>query len=196
MPTRHYFAKAIAPPPRRKAPDYRRKIVMTTKQTGSGTIYRAMAAREAASQQGRSKGGQTAAARGMSHRWTSESAKEARQKGLEARYGRLATRIGVKVGGRIKYRPSVNRAALRVLYTERLVSGVGYDPFYNGHPFHKPHGQWLVVDTHGTRCISERTALRRLGHLPTPAQGRKRDEASYVPDIVTPISSMSSKGGH
>ena len=186
------------PTPRRKParrgtgrrPDHYRKVVIARKTTGSGTtIVRAMASREAAMQQGRSKGGRTNAARGTAYRWDSAAAREAGRKGNQVKHGRFNRRIGVKVGGKLVRRPYVKRGPLRAYYATHPTHGITYYPRLQ---------EWLLCEIvdgvfSSLRRIKEETALRRLGHLPTRAQGRKKGQISFVP---TGIEVVCRKGKH
>ena len=71
-----------------------------------------------------------------------------------------AFREGVRTGRRVKYRPRVKREPLRVYYAEHPTKGIQYHRWF---PWEKGH--WTLDG----RTITERTALRRLGHLPNPA---------------------------
>ena len=160
MPTRHFFKKAHAHdrPPTVKRPNYRGKVVLV-RMPGRGTIP--MAARKLAHLQGASKGGTATASRPNPGRFTSESGRKAARKVWATRWRPSAFREGVRTGRRVKYRPRVNRAALRIRYSEYPVKGIQYDPEYD---------TWMLTDSYGIRRVTERTALRRLGHLPNPAR--------------------------
>jgi hypothetical protein len=175
-PTRHFFRKAIAPPPRVPAPQHKGKTVMV--QLGSGQT-RIMASGELALQRGRSKGGLTSAARGVAHRWTSEEAKKAHKKSL----GKLCTRIGVRVGRRAKRRPAVKRAPLRERHCfPNVVEGITFDPVSRKWIVHQAPDSLTVPMW---REIGERAALQRLGYLPTKRKG-------FVPTSTTRIKPLNS----
>ena len=148
-----------------------------------------MSSRAAAHRMGVSKGGKMIHALGKAHQWTSEEARKAARKGWKHK-GRLATRIGIRVGRSAKRRPRVVRAPLRAQYA--WVTGQGPRPLVW---FDQGLGQWFAVSILNPLAIykvSERAALVRLGYLPSahgpvpgtilatyePKKGRKRDETT------------------
>ena len=71
---RHYFAKAIAPPPRVPRPHHKGKKVVVQLPNGQTRIT---SSAKWAQQQGGVKGAATLHALGLAHRWTSETARVA-----------------------------------------------------------------------------------------------------------------------
>lgn len=108
-----------------------------------------------AQRQGNAKGGQIAQARGTGYRWDSESARQAALKAWQTRWRKVR---GIRIGRRAKQRPRVLRAPLRAIYALEPKNGIQYSPALK---------VWVITDDQGTRCLSERTALQKLGHLPT-----------------------------
>lgn len=122
-----------------------------------GKTPKLMAHREYRRLLGNSKGGQVAAQRKTAHRWTPETARKAAQKLWRTRY-RVNKHIGVRLGMVLAKRPPVFRAPLRARYAlgpDTNPAGIWYDPF---------NRQWVRAGT----VLSERQALRQLGHLPGP----------------------------
>jgi hypothetical protein len=190
MPKGVYVRRNRNPPKRRKPstrPDYYRKVVMTTGLVGDRVRSRTMAAREAARQQGRRKGGLKTQALGLGHRWTSETAREAaralwarkRHKPLGSSQG---TRLGVRIGLRSNRRKPVLRAPLREHYAQHVVRGIAYIPADASTP-----GFWSQMTEHGIQRISERTALTKLGHL--------RPYTGYVPDTIVEVPRGTQRAG-
>lgn len=104
-------------------------------------------------QLGRSKGGQLT---GPEHQFTSATGSAAVRKRWERH---PVTRTGMRLGARLVRRKAVKREPLRQHYASnptrgiRYVNGLGW--FYDA----AERGQFVQ--------ISERTALKRLGHIPT-----------------------------
>lgn len=67
------------------------------------------------------------------------------------------TARGYRKGARFVRRKPVKRQPLRDLYALQPCRGIQYSPVMRA---------WLISDIHGTRVITERTALQKLGHLP------------------------------
>lgn len=157
-------------PPKKR---YKGQVVIGTAVIGATgkKISRYMHALEAVRQQGRSKGGFAIQASGKAHRWTSESARKAALKSWKVK-GRIATRIGVRVG-RSHVRPKVrnDRKALRGVYTANIVKNIQYDPVFKN---------WLDMSD-VPRVISERQALTRLGHL--------KNHKGYIPESILEVRS-------
>lgn len=161
MPTRTFFNKGralalrppkVKPPPKRKIPE--RAYITVEAPDGKGVRqYRTRYVNNKLASQ---KGGQTAQARGTGHRWDSESASKASKKVWRTRW-RVNKRLGVRVCRKPKNRPTVSHVELRGFYANNPVKGIVYGTDTG----------WLLTDAHGTRRISERTALTRLGHLPS-----------------------------
>lgn len=100
--------------------------------------------------------GQTAQAKGLGYQWTSDTARAAARK----RWKRHPmTARGYRKGQRFTRRPNVKRAPLRKAYSTSPINGI---------QFHTSSASWTISDALGTRTISERTALRKLGYLPGP----------------------------
>lgn len=110
---------------------------------------------------GTSKGGQTTASRPNPGRFTSETARAAINKAWRTRW-RFNKRIGKRLGYPAKrLRPCLDHGALRAFYAKYPLHGIRYDPVEQ---------RWLLtlsLTGPGSfpRTISERAALRRLGHL-------------------------------
>lgn len=102
--------------------------------------------------------GQTAQAKGRGYQWTSDTARAAARK----RWKRHPmTARGYRKGQRFTRRPNVQRAPLREKYA--------LPPSANTPIRYRPSDNcWELSDALGTRTISERTALRKLGYLPGP----------------------------
>lgn len=126
------------------------KVVLIRKLNGQTST---MAARRYAHLKGAQKGGQKTALGPNPGRFDSEAARKASL----ARWlgSQKANRwSGVRPGRILKRtRPEVSRAHLRVLYARAPRLGIRYLPITK---------QWVQ----GSAVIAERTALRRLGHLP------------------------------
>lgn len=130
--------------------DYFRKTVLAKVRGRKGVL--AMAAREAARQLGRSKGGRRRVELGKGHTWTKEEARlagiKSHQKGSRRRSARR--------------KAAVDHAAARALHTAladtNLLQGTWYIPVAK---------RWL----HNGICIAERTALRHLGYIAFPRKG-------------------------
>lgn len=163
-------------PKKPKAPDHRRQVVMTEVIRPDGKRdLQAMSSREAASQLGRSKGGQTKAARGRTKgNFTPETARKAARRLWTGRW-KISKRIGVRVGRPAKMRPALNHAALRAYYEMRLTKGVQHYTCPNGET------SWLKSYSDGSeRQISERTALIHLGYLKPKRKHR-------MPEVITKV---------
>lgn len=101
---------------------------------------------------GQSRGGQAAQANGLANRFTSETGRKAARKS----HGRRSKRTGAVLGRKRKYRPRIDRKALRARHVWWLTApeeDICYWPD-------------LGVWTDNGQRLSERTALIRLGHLP------------------------------
>ena len=92
---RHYFAKAIAPPPpRMPRPQHTGQKVVVQLPNGQTRIT---SSAKWARLQGSVKGAATLHARGLAHRWTSEEARAAALKSWKHK-GRFIHRIGRRIG--------------------------------------------------------------------------------------------------
>lgn len=182
-PTRHYFTKAIAPPPKVKKPS---KASITKGHIGKRVIItlpngqtRIMSSRDAALAMGRSKGGLSTHAKGKRHTWTSESGSKAAKKLWRTRWRYLHS-IGGRIGMPTKRAKAVKRAPLRLLYAHHLTNGISY----TGTEFGKHI--WVEVGADGIcRRLQEVTALRKLGHLPTTS-GLIPTPATMAPFMYKP----------
>ncbi len=94
MATRHYFASAVAPPPRVPKPKHKGLKVVLQMPDGSTRIT---SAGKWAHLQGSIKGAKQLHALGLAHRWTSAEASAAASKGWKHK-GRFIKRIGRRVG--------------------------------------------------------------------------------------------------
>lgn len=126
---------------------------------------RRISSAKVAQQLGRSKGAQTIHATGKAHRWTSETARAAVLKAWKN--APVNRRIGIRLGRPAKYRPPVDRRALRLKHSQTLSNGVVYITRLRA---------WFVVSGGTVRQIGERAALIRLGYLPNPR--------GFVPSVI------------
>lgn len=79
------------------------------------------------------------------------------------------TARGYRKGARFVRRKPVPRQPLRERYALTPYRGIQYSPGMRA---------WFITDVNGTRAISERTALIKLGHLP-------RQDDRIVPVAIT-----------
>ncbi len=143
---------------------HRGKVVMLRMPDG-GT--RNMSARTFVHLQGCSKGGQVTASRPNPGRFTSETGRKAATKIWATRW-RYNKHIKSRTGRASKYAPRVMRGALRTYYALHETRGIRY--YFPTE--YSLDGFWLLTVVPGVvRRITERTALRRLGHLPRPYTG-------------------------
>lgn len=171
MSTRTFFNKgrALALRPPKVKPPPKRKILeraYITVEAPDGKGVRQYRTRYVNNKLASQKGGQTAQARGTGYRWDSASASKAAKKVWRTRW-RVNKRLGVRVCRKPKNRPAVNHVALRAIYAGNPVKGIVYVSAVYRFDNLSELGHWTLTDTHGTRRISERTALTRLGHLPS-----------------------------
>lgn len=157
-------------------------------QRRSGGCLMIMSARRYAHLRGASKGGQTTAGRPNPGRFTPETARLAAQKAWSTRWrlsrGGNGRATPLRIGRVRKYRPAVDRAAVRAQYAYTLKSTGDLDrQALSGLTYFPPaglrtKGVWSLATTvypngdgnmavTSERVISERAALRRLGLLPT-----------------------------
>lgn len=165
--TRHYFTKAHSDDkpvkvPKKKLPPRAAYILI---QTPDG--MRKWNARRAAQQVGRSNGGRAIHRLGLAHRWTSEEAKAAAHKVWNTRW-KMKMRIGARVGRPAKNRTRVDHQAMRELHTDSPVYGIQYVPPVQYIDRRGHVGYWITGEGDEAVQISERTALTRLGYLPSP----------------------------
>lgn len=100
------------------------------------------------------QGGIAAQAAGTAHRFTSSKGRKA---ALKRWRKHPMTARGYRKGARFVRRPPVPRQPFRDKYALEPCRGIQYTP---------DSKQWVLSDRYGTRIITERTALQRLGHLP------------------------------
>ena len=113
-------------------------------------------------QQGRSKGGYSIQASGKAHRWTSESARQAALKGWKRkRFSPFKGREGIRMGVAVHRRPRLCYRELREQYADCPTGRIRY---------HRARQEWQMACPCWVilRVLSERQALRYLGHLPWP----------------------------
>lgn len=159
-----------SPHPSRKA-KYRGKVAVV--RTGSGT--KLIGLRRLAQLRGNSRGGSITATRPNPGRFTSETARKAARKVWATRW-RYVPRAGIRIGRKRKNAPQVNRASLRTLYSNNPINNVWFAPEV---------GLWQLDTGSQTRCITERTALQRLGHLPRARKHWQPESTDTITTITT-----------
>lgn len=142
------------------------QMVVGISTQGPHRTSRLMDAATAHRQMARRKSGRENYAKGVGHRWTVEEARAAGKKSWRKK-GRLFKRTGLRIGRKLLRGISLDHEALRLVYEGREVNGI----LFMGGLW------WDTMSGEEHFIVSERTALIRLGHLPSP-QG-------YVPDTVT-----------
>lgn len=135
----------------RPLPDHN-VLVEFTRPDGS-TYQRLMGGKAYRKLMAVSKGGRIARDNGKQHRWTSEEARKAAKKLWATRWRKVR---GVRVGVPAKKRAPVRREAIR---RQRCFDDGTEGPWFD--PFSRT---WWSQG----RRVTERTALRKLGHLPSP----------------------------
>jgi len=137
---------------------------------------RRISSAKVARQLGRAKGANTLHAIGKAYVWTSETARTAALK--RWKQTPMNKRIGVRLGVSVVRQAAVNHVDLRCIHTDVGLLGVWYVKAsrQNG------PGYWLVKTLIGSRRISERAALIRLGYL--------RNPRGFVPRVVDPIGTV------
>jgi len=165
-PTRHFFRKAVAPPPKPPCDSKKRKyhkrqtaIAENLDPLTGSRVVRRMDAGSAYRRIAASKAGKASQASGNANRFTSESGSKASKKLWKTRQRMVnGIRIGVKLSGRKKH---LNRIDLRKLYVENPKHGIRCVDQTPSAPvwerIDEPSGVFLR--------ISERTALIRLGYM-------------------------------
>jgi hypothetical protein len=139
-----------------RKPQYLYKVHVIKRADGR---HRTMAARRYAHLKGAQKGGQKTALGPNPGRFDSEAARAASRRRWD-RHCKPNAISGIRRGMPSKRtRPEVNRRLLRALYSRAPRLGIRYLPVTE---------QWIHVQDCGQFIISERTALRRLGHLLYP----------------------------
>lgn len=147
-----------------------------------GGVTRRIGSAKVALQQGRARGAETLHATGKAHKWDPATARAAALKMWRQRP--VNKHVNWRLGKRIRSRPTINHAAIRAVYQMVDWSAVWYGP---GSRPNEP-GHWHIKTETGSRIISERAALIRLGYLPNPR--------NFVPRIVDPIGTTYAKKGH
>ncbi len=143
-------------------------VIAQQRVDGETTISVTMSAREAAIRLGGQKGGRRSQELGTANRFTPETARRAAHKLWKKKQRKVwGYRIGCK-----KRRPKTARGPLRTFYLTHTLEGIKCVKTDTGY-------QWYIDE----RCIGERSALRRLGHLPYP---NKR----MVPQVIIPVIGM------
>lgn len=133
---------------------YLHKVLVIKREDGT---HRIMAARRYAHLKGAQRGGKTTATRPNPGRFTLDAARKASQARWQGRH-RMNRLVGIRLGIRRKrIAPTANRSLLRYLYSRAFRLGIHYIPVTR---------QWVQQGDNFCHIISERTALRRLGHLP------------------------------
>lgn len=155
------------PPKRRKpAPLPLPNYIVVPKPDGKGVHH--INGTFAARQIGRSKGANRLHELGLAHRWTSEEARKVAKKLWSTRW-RMNKHIKKRIGRPSKHRAPINHANMRARYTDNPECGIHYAAH---------SGRWLSGVGDDAREISERTALIRLGYLPS-----SHSRQGYVPRL-------------
>lgn len=186
-PTRHFFRKAIAPPPKPPCESHARKyhkrqIVVAENidpLTGS-RVVRQMTVGAAARRIAASKAGKASQASGRANRFTSESGSKASKKLWKTRQRKVnGIRIGVKLAGR---KNRLDRIAIRALRAATPKHGIHCLDQTPKAPVwvRYEEGSGLPVR------ITERTALIRLGYM--------KQYLRFVPTSVRLLALPGTKG--
>jgi hypothetical protein len=150
-----------------RAQKYRSKVAIVQTRSGPKLI----GLRQLAQLRGNSKGGTVTASRPNPGRFTPESGRKAAQKVWATRWRLSPFKSGVRLGRPRTNAPAVKRSPIQAIHSAHPVNGLWFDQ--------KNRCWWLIEgDTH--RRITERTALRRLGHLP-------RTRKHWQPENTDPI---------
>lgn len=157
--------------------NYDRQVVTIRRQDG---CTRFMAARRYAHLKGAQRGGRKTAQGPNPGRFNSDTARKAVQARWHGRH-RMNKLVGIRLGmARKRTAPTVSRAHLRYLYSRVPRLGIRYFPetifdkgFWGQYEQTSKNSRFLGI-------ISEKTALRRLGHI---AYARK----NWVPGENEPI---------
>lgn len=160
MATRKYFQKGLLASQKNDAMKLSRKrkrqhspTSVSLVRTAEG-LTRIVDTGFALHQMGVSKAASKGHANGNAPQFTSESGRKA----VAKRWAKHPiTRTGMRRGARLVRRKAIPRGPLREKYSLNPVRGVQYFPTLK---------VWLLTDENGTRPITERTALRRLGIIP------------------------------
>lgn len=163
---------------------HRYKVLTIRREDG---VHRLMASRRYAHLKGAQKGGRTTASRPNPGRFSSETARKAslaRWQGRHRKNGHVGLRLGLQ---RKRTRPEVSRAHLRYLYARVPRLGIRFDTrfgvWHAGCELRRVANGDLVF-MWGER-ISERTALRRLGHLPFDRKNWVPSESDQIVATTT-----------
>jgi hypothetical protein len=142
--------------------------VLALEHKATSTTSRYMTDRQARAQVARARGGD----RGQGHRWTSETAHAA----ALARWARspVSRRVGVRLGNPRHTRRPVDHQGIRDTHANRWVQGIKYVAGSWWRKVEHPSGGYVI------RCVSERTALKRLGYI-------KTDRKGLVPTEIRPL---------
>lgn len=179
MATRHFFRKAIAPPPKppceshaRKYPKHQLVIAENIHPLTGKRVVRRLDASTAFRKIAASKAGIASQASGRANRFTSESGRKASKKLWTTRQ-RMSVRPGppgkvpntpIRIGNKLtgwKKGQRLDRIAIRSLYAMTPKHGIRCVDQNPKHPvWERKHPEW---DVHIR--ITERTALIRLGYM-------------------------------
>lgn len=186
-PTRKFFRKAVAPPPKPPCVSHARKyhkrqIVIAENLdplTGSRVVRR-MTVGAAARRIAASKAGKASQASGKANRFTSESGSKASKKLWKTRQRMVnGIRIGVKLAGR---KNRLDRTAIRALYAETPKHGIQCVDQNPKAPRWMRFCDVLSLPV----SITERTALLRLGYM--------RKKLRFVPTSMRLLAIPGTKG--
>jgi hypothetical protein len=173
MTKRQYFKRAVEAKRQAEIRALKGRVAVKTPD-GQSRVVQASFVKQ---QLGRINGALKLQRTGKSGNFTSETARAA----INARWAKhVMTRFGFRKGARFVRRAPVKRAPLRARYAMNPTRGVQYVPNLR---------VWTVTDDHGTRPITERTALIRLGHLP------RRNDAIIPVEITAQLGTSSAKKG-
>ena len=170
--------------PRRKG-----KVVIAKGRQDGIDVTVTMGDEEAHRQMARAKGGRRVQELGTGYRWTPAEARAAARKlwdrvyprkGFSSRRKADGTQETYRPGWPAKRAPRRSRAAWRAYYAAHPTNCIWYEPTTR---------EWWTEDSllYPPHRLSERTALRRLGHLSYPRKG-------LVPDTTIPVDSTKRAG--
>jgi hypothetical protein len=176
-----------------RAGKYRYKVHTIRREDGT---HRFMSARRYAHLKGAQRGGQTTALRPNPGRFNSETARKAALARWLGRH-KANPRTGLRPGRVLRRtRPEVSRAHLRYLYSRVPRLGIRFDArfgvWHAGCELRRVANGDLVF-MWGER-ISERTALRRLGHLPAARKNWVPGEFDQIVATTTGTDPATRKG--
>lgn len=188
--TRHFFRKAVAPPPKPPCDPHARKYhprqtavsemadpltgARVMRKTNASWAYRKIAA---------SKAGKASQASGNANRFTSESGRKASLKLWKTRQ-RMVN--GIRIGVKLARKPKLDRKAIRAIYNETPKHGIEcvIQQWFGGVPSF--YWQRTDADTGVVTRITERTALIRLGYM--------KQYLRFVPESVRLLPLPGTKG--